>query len=78
MLYKTNNECFSFVRWYIYFHSVKIENCSTQLGLASLNRTLHLSPHENICTIAVITIHYMYTNQRNMTGRSNNNFKSGK
>ena len=23
MLYKTNNECFSFVRWYSYFHSVK-------------------------------------------------------
>ena len=25
MLYKTNNECFSFVRWYNYFHSVKDE-----------------------------------------------------
>ena len=25
---------------------------------ASLNRTL--SPHENICTIALITIHYLY------------------
>ena len=25
MLYKTNNECFSFVRWYSYFHSVKDE-----------------------------------------------------
>ena len=23
MLHKTNNECFSFVRWYSYFHSVK-------------------------------------------------------
>ena len=29
-------------------------------GFASLNRTFHLSPHENICTIALITIHYLY------------------
>ena len=35
--------------------------CSIQLGFASLNRTFHLSPHENICTIALITIHYLYT-----------------
>ena len=34
--------------------------CSIQLGFASLNRTIHLSPHENICTIALITIHYLY------------------
>ena len=27
---------------------------------ASLNRTLNLSPHENICTIALIIIHYLY------------------
>ena len=27
---------------------------------ASLNRTFNLSPHENICTIAPITIHYLY------------------
>ena len=27
---------------------------------ASLNKTFHLSPHENICTIALITIHYLY------------------
>ena len=25
MLYKTNNECFSFVRWYRYIHLVKDE-----------------------------------------------------
>ena len=31
-------------------------------GFASLNRTFHLSPHENICTIALITIHYLYNN----------------
>ena len=34
--------------------------CSIQLGFASLNRTFHLSPHENRCTIALITIHYLY------------------
>ena len=37
--------------------------CSIQLGFASLNRTFHLSPHENICTIALITIHYLYTKE---------------
>ena len=26
--------------------------CSIQLGFATLNRTFHLIPHENICTIA--------------------------
>ena len=35
--------------------------CSIQLDFASLNRTFHLLPHENICTIALITIHYLYT-----------------
>ena len=29
-------------------------------GFASLNGTFHLLPHENICTIAVINIHYLY------------------
>ena len=50
MVYNTNNECFSFVRWYRYFH------------FASLNRTFNLSPHENIRTIALVTIHYLYNN----------------
>ena len=31
-------------------------------AIASLNRTFHLSPHENILTIALINIHYLYTN----------------
>ena len=53
---------FSFVQWNKYFHSVKMK-CSIQLGFASLNGTFHLSPHENICTIALINIHYLYTNQ---------------
>ena len=35
--------------------------CTIQLGFASLNGTLHLPPHENICTIALINIHYLYT-----------------
>ena len=37
--------------------------CSIQLGFASMNGTFHLSPHENICTIALIYIHYLYNNQ---------------
>ena len=56
MLYKTNNESRSFMRWFIYhvyFHSVKE---------ALMNRTFSLSRHENICTctMALITIHYLY------------------
>ena len=42
--------------------------CSIQRGdsrsdneaIAELNRTFHLSPHENILTIALINIHYLY------------------
>ena len=29
-------------------------------AVASLNGTFHLSPHENILTIALINIHYLY------------------
>ena len=60
-LYKTNNECFhlcngtnTFIQWKT--------KCSIKLGFASLNGTFHLSPHENICTTALINIHYLYTN----------------
>ena len=35
--------------------------CSIQLGFASLNRTFYLSPHENIRTITLMTIHYLYS-----------------
>ena len=41
-----------FMRWKI--------KCSIQLGFASLDRTFNLSPHENIRTIAPITIHFLY------------------
>ena len=37
-------------RWNVLFNS----------AIASLNRTFHLSPHENIFTIALINIHYLY------------------
>ena len=50
---------FSFVQWNRYFHSVN-DKCSIQLGFASLNGTFHLLPHENICTIALINIYYLY------------------
>ena len=33
--------------------------CTIQLGLASLNRTFHPLPRENICTITFINIHYL-------------------
>ena len=32
-----------------------------ELGFDSLNGTFHLSPHEKICTIALINIPYLYT-----------------
>ena len=51
---------FSFVQWNKYFHSVKDEMFhSTRLRL--LNGTFHLSPQENIGTIALINIHYLHT-----------------
>ena len=52
---------FSFVQWNKYFHSVKMK-FFIQRGKAKLNGTLYLSPHESICTIALIIIHYLYTN----------------
>ena len=51
---------FSFVEWNKYNHSLKDEMFHyTRLRL--LNGTFHLSAHENICTIALINIHYLYT-----------------
>ena len=38
-------------RWNVLFNS----------AIASLNRTFYLSPHENILTIALTNIHYLYT-----------------
>ena len=37
-------------RWNVPFNS----------AVASLNGTFHLSPHDNILTIALINIHYLY------------------
>ena len=41
-----------FIRWKM--------KCTIHLGFASLNGRFHPSPHENICTIAHINIHYLY------------------
>ena len=42
------------------FMSWKIK-CSIQRGEAKLNRTFHISPNENICTIVrMINIHYLF------------------
>ena len=38
------------------YHSTRRE-----LGFASLNGMFHLSPHENIYTIALMNIHYLCT-----------------
>ena len=38
-------------------------NVPFNLAVASLNGTFHLSPHENILTIALINIHYLYNNK---------------
>ena len=42
---------FSFMQWNKYFHLVKDE-------------MYHSTPHENICTIALKNIHYLYTNHQ--------------
>ena len=52
---------FSFVQWNKYFHSVRDEMYHSIFHL-SLNRTFHFLPHENICIIALKSIHYLYTN----------------
>ena len=41
-------------------------NVLFNLAIAS-NRTFHLSPHENILTIALINIHYLHNNGRSVT-----------
>ena len=41
-----------FIRWKM--------KCTIQLGFASMNGTFHVSPQENICTIELINIHYLY------------------
>ena len=43
-------------RWNVLFNS----------AIASTNRTFHLSPHENILTIALINIHYLYNMRATM------------
>ena len=59
MLYETNvsvfrscDRSYTFIRWRTKW--------SIQLRFASLKGTFHLSPNENICTIALITIHYLW------------------
>ena len=46
-----------FIRVLLYIFSFVKMKCSIHLDFVSLNRTFRLSPHENICTIALITIH---------------------
>ena len=39
-------------------------NVPFNTAVASLNRTFHPSPHENILVIPLINIHYLYTMQQ--------------
>ena len=56
-VYSCNGKNISFgERWNVPFNS----------AVASLNGTFHLSPHENILTIALINIHYLYIEQVNL------------
>ena len=68
VLCKTNNECFYSCNGKNIFIRVMVRiflfgerwNVLFNSAIASLNRTFHLSPHENILTIALINIHYLY------------------
>ena len=63
MLYKTNNECFLIRAMERIFSFGERLNVPFNSADASLNGTFNLSPHENILTIALINIHYLYTIQ---------------
>ena len=55
MFFRAMVRIFSFgERWNVPFNS----------AVASLNGTFHLSPHENILTIALINIHYLSPSRR--------------
>jgi hypothetical protein len=65
MFFRAMVRIFSFgERWNVPFNS----------AVASLNGTFHLSPHENILTIALINIHYLYIKHsliiQKITGKS--------
>ena len=69
-LFKNLNLCTSYIKQIMNVsHSCSGTNifiwwnmkCTIQLVFASLNGTFHLSPHENICTSALININYLYT-----------------
>ena len=51
----TNNECL-WVQWYKYFHELKDE----LRGEADLNGIFHISPNENVCSIARMRKHSLF------------------
>ena len=64
MFFRAMVRIFSFgERWNVPFNS----------AVASLNGTFHLSPHENILTIALINIHYLYTSSASLQHAYNEN-----
>ena len=59
VLYKTNNEC-SYCAIGRIFSSGERLIVPFNSTIVSLNGTISLAPHENILTIALINIHYLY------------------
>ena len=63
VLYKTRNECFyscnirAIVRIFSFGERLIVPLNS---AIASLNGTINVSPHENVLTIALINIDYLY------------------
>ena len=48
-----------FIIWTVY--RIRWQNILLHFVWVGKNAKIHLSPHENICTIALINIHYLYT-----------------
>ena len=61
-----------FIRAMVHIFSFVENEMFYSTSFALLNRTFHLSPHENICTIALIIIHYLYNIAGGRCGRADN------
>ena len=60
LLYKTHNECFIRALVRIFSFGERLIVLFNYSAIASLNGAINRSPHENILTIALINIHYLY------------------
>ena len=59
-LFKNLNLCTSYIRQVINVFATVIFIWWKMKCNVPLNGTFHLSPHENICSIALMNIHYLY------------------